>query len=306
MLFLRLYIVTLFALTTTIASAQDSILLRNKFQQDHESFFDLTLNMEGTTRSNGTDQETSNTLYVLFGFQTDTITESGKANVSFKIHEMDYENPLSTGTKPDLKKLMGFSDTMFHMTLDDRGNIIHAPNLGKQDQLKEQIPWMVFPEGQLSIDGTWSQQRNVPITGANKPIIANTTYTLDSITEEDGKQIAVIQYQTKISEKDIEVNPFVDQPGGSNLVLKFTFKNYSYDGEGTVRFDIENGHILTKEEKGISVQEMESDLSMDGADFPSNVVNSLTLTTKAVYSDTKPTQSETQSEPSESSNESDS
>lgn len=287
--FLRLYIIALFALTTTIASAENTYILRNTFQQDHESFFAVTMDMEGTKRSEGTEQEVSNSMYTLFGFQTDSITESRKANISFKIYQMDYDNPLASGTKPDMMKILGLSNKSMHLTLDDRGSVIHAPNLGKQTQLTEQIPWLVCPDDKIAIGGTWNHKRQVPMTGASKPIIAYTTYTLDSVSEEDGTSIAVITYQTEIDEKDVEVNPFSNQPpGGANLVLKFTFKNYSYSGTGTIRFDMNEGHILSKEEKGTSVQEMESDLSMDGAAFPSNVVNALTLTTKAVYSETKP------------------
>jgi hypothetical protein len=295
--------IALFVFLSSIATAQDTHLLRNKFQMDHETFFDVTLGMEGTSRSEGTERETSNTTYVLFGFKTDTVTESGKANISFKIYDMDYENPLTTGTKPDMKKLLGLSDKTLQMTLDDRGGVVHSPNLGKGNQLTEQIPWLVCPEKAVAIGDSWEQQREVPLTGASKPIVAKTNYTLASVGDEDGKKIAVITYETKIDEKDIEVNPFANQPaGGANLVLKFKFKNYNYSGKGTIRFDLDGGHILSKDETGTMVQEQESDMSMDGASFPSHVTNAYTLTTKAVYSDTKPTKPE----PSESSDESES
>lgn len=294
-------LVLLLTFIISYSNAQDSILLRNKFPEGKEIFFKATLGSEGVTRSEGSEREMSNVMRVLFGFQTETVTESGKANLSMKIHEMEIENPLdSTGTKPDIKKILGLSNAPMRMTLDSQGNVIHAPVVGSkpgsnQSQLTEQIPWLYCPEQEIKVGDSWTQQRTVPLSGASKPIIAYTTYTLDSISEDNGKRIAIIKTVTDINEKDVVVDPFANQPtGGATLVFKFTFKNYNYHGAGTIHFDLDEGHIITKDEEGTSVQERESDLSMDGAEFPSNVVNAFQLSTKAEYLDTMPEKAETE------------
>lgn len=295
MSFLRLYILSVLALVTSYSFAQESILLRNKFVEGKEVFFKAALGSEGVTRSGGSENEVSNTMHVLFGFQTETITDSGKANLTMRIHQMDIENPIqTTGTKPDMKKILGLSDAPMRMTLDTLGRVVHAPALGSkansnQPELTEQTPWLHCPEKEIKVGESWQQQRTVPLTGASKPVIAYTTYTLDSITEKDGKSIAVIKTLTDINEKDVVVDPFANQPaGGATLVFKITYKNYNFRGTGTIHFDLNEGHIMAKDEEGTMVQDIESDLSMDGAEFPSSIVHAFQLTTKAEYSDTKP------------------
>ncbi len=291
--------------------AQDTYLLRNQFKQGKEVYYKAALGSEGVTRAAGAERETANTIHVLMAFHTDTVTESGKANLSMKILDLDMENPLSTsGTKPNLKKLLGLGDTPLRLTLDPLGRVIHSPSLSGNvngpgsgaNQLTEQIPWLFCPEEEVKSGDSWHQSREVPMTGASKPIIANTTYTLDSVEEEEGKTIAVIKTVTEISEKDIEVDPFKNQQAGANLVFNFTFKNYDLRTEGTIRFNMDDGHIISKEEEGTMVQEMETDMNIDGADFPSNVVNSFALTTVAEYMESLPEQEEKASTP-DSSNE---
>ena len=281
------------------ADADDTYLLRNKFEEGRVCYFQALLGQDGVTRAQGAERETVNNIYVLFEFKTDTVTESEKANVTMNVLEMYMQNPLvSSGTKPDLKKMLGLGNSALRMTLDSLGTVIHAPKLGGdasgagsgQGQLTEQIPWLYCPEGEVKIGDTWNQSREVPLTGASKPVIAHTTYTLTDVEVKDGKRIAVIQTLSEINEKDVKVNPFENQPVQANLVFSFTFKNYDLHNEGTIYFDLDAGHIISKDEEGTSVQEMESDISIDQAAFPANIVNSFKLTTKAEYFENRPEQ----------------
>ena len=273
--------------------------LRNKFTEGQTSYLSLEMVSNGVTHMGTLDNKINNAMEIVFSFLTQKIDPPDQVTLQMGIEKMKTKGDVpGMGKDQDLRELIGLKDVKLSLKTNALGEIVEPPSVPNAagmsmmntgvDKMTEQMPWIKFPSKAISLGEHWLQTRNVPLAGASKPIIANTTYTLSEVVKEGDEQVAVITTETTIHEQDILMDPAAAGQKLGNVKLKFTFKQYNYNGKGEYRFNLDQGHILSTKEDADMILEIASDLDVSGAAFPSTFTHQLHLATRGTYSNENP------------------
>jgi len=192
----------------------------------------------------------------------------------------------------DLIATLGLKDQKTQIQADSIGNVKELTEKTKADvssqKITRQMPYMKFPEQPVSPGFIWHETRQIPYSAASKAMIAQTTYTLEKIVEEDGQPIAVIQTDMRVHETDIPVDSSQQSGENVNFVVKFIYKEFLIEGKGEIRFNVSKGRILSILDTQKLLIVMQGNADVNKASFAQDVQQQVVQETTATFSDVSP------------------
>ncbi len=256
--------------------ADDAQLLRNKFTEGKTAYLIMDTTVESVTTQDEKQFPMTHGMKTVMSYTVTTINKQDIATVKIGIEELKTTGRSAT----DLKKLMKIEDEKITLKISQTGEVLETSPPPSMPQAPTSFgsatppknPWLKLPEQPVEIGATWVDEQTVPTAGASKPIIAHTTYTLKNLTEQNGNQTAELDTFTQIRAKNVKVNPAGENPSGVNMVINYTFKEFSADTKGTMKFNIDLGRIESYHTKSEMLMDLSGETNIDEQVFPSKFV----------------------------------
>lgn len=291
-----------FALTDlTPAQAQNAektFQMRNRFEAGKTIYLDMANTSKGTIVTKTKDAPAKNPinslLKTVISYKTLTVDQNQSADIEIGFDQLIQSGETLGNATRDLSESLGLKDRTIQFRIDPLGNIQEKSeqSQGKLDHsltsYTRQSPYLKLPEQAVPIGFSWNESRQIPFSSAAKPLIAHTTYTLDSVVEEDGQTIAVIKTDSSVHETDIPVDSSAKNGKNVNVVIKYVFKEYSIAGKGEIRFSVSKGRVLSTHDQQQVRISMQGSTDVDKSSFEQDVKQEFSQETKAVFSETSP------------------
>jgi hypothetical protein len=155
------------------------------------------------------------------------------------------------------------------------GGLMQSGSFLNPGDLGSQLRGVVFPaDGTAKVGEEWTSTSTIPLPGLDQSLSVNTTSKLVSVTPENGTQVAVIEYTTKVPmDLNLDLGPLLsamlgsqgaDTSGGS-LVFKITTSG-SVTFSGKAKVDLKTGQTLQSDANG-SIDE-----TLEVTDAPESMV----------------------------------
>jgi len=154
-----------------------------------------------------------------------------------------------------------------------------------------QSPYLTLPSEAVALGFIWKERKQVPMVGATRPIVSDSTYTLERIEERDGEKIAVIQSETTIGVKSLPIDSSSPTQEGHSVVIRYLLKEYKTHGTGTIEFNIDRGQIVHFKTVQQAIRHNVGSTEINKASFEGDVIQKFTQTNEGTYSTTPPTES---------------
>ncbi len=270
--------------------------LKNIFTAGETIYVDMSTQTDGvmTTKKNEESSQVPihSRLHTIVSYKTLDVAEWSTLEIGF--HQMIIAGEMLGKATQDLVETLGLGDRKVQIKVDSKGTVQEIPESGDKSPhdptkaVTRQMPYLKFPPQPIPVGTVWTDSRRVPITGAAKTMIANTTYTLNKVIDENGQKIAVILSEMRIHEMDIPVESSSSSQKNVNVVVKFTYKEYSLSGKGEIRFSLDRGRILSVQDSQDSLISMLGDTDVNKASFPQDVIQKFTQVLHAEFSDQLP------------------
>lgn len=274
--------------------------LRNQFHADQTVYLDLTTTTQGvaTTKTSSKPAQTpiNSKLKTILSYKTTHVDADQQADIEMSFHRMVMSGEMLGGATQDLLVHLGLKDKIIRLQASPKGKINEVS--GKSDKtgglndsaqtFTRQIPYLQFPDQPIPLGAQWKESRQVPYSSAAKPLIAYTTYELEKVVEEEGEKIAVIKTEMHIRETDIPVDSSAQTGDLTNVIIKFTYKEFTMAGRGEIRFSLDRGRVLTARNTQNVTIHMEGSTDINKSSFAQDIVQNYVQQSMAAFTEESP------------------
>lgn len=314
---LLIAIVWLAGTPLTFAEKTDGkVLLQNKFKEGETVYLSMQATAKGSLQMSKNDGQPStgpidDAIDTVASFKTTAAGESGWASILVRFERLVMSSAGFGGQSQDLLKRLKLDQETATFQIDRAGDMKlpdsdQAGGSMLNDTIRSttrQSPYLTLPPAAVAVGTTWTEKKQVPFVGVARPIIANSTYTLDGITERNGEKIATIKSETTIHSMNIPIDSITPgQTKSQSIVIRYLLKEYTSTGNGTIEFSLDRGQILSFKTVQQIVRHMAGDSDIDKATFKGDSIQKFTQTTEGAYSTEKPVFEEKKPEGESSSN----
>jgi len=280
--------------------APETYQLQNKFKSGQTIYLDLSTTAKGVVTDNSSEKPAQSPMDYKMGavssFLTKSINKDQWANLEIGFHQLVISGSTMGSATMDLAEKLGLNERKINIQVSLTGDVKEQDNPSVKStpmdnsvkSITRQMPYLKFPANAIPIGHTWHETKQIPLTGASKPVISYSTYTLDKIIERDGEKIAVISKKTIVNQKDIPVDSNSSSQKNVNLVIKFVYKEYSINGQGIINFSIDQGRILSVKDTQKTILSMQGNTNIDKASFEQNTTQEFVQQISASFTETNP------------------
>ncbi|MBN2329893.1 MAG: hypothetical protein JXR73_22325 [Candidatus Omnitrophica bacterium] len=287
-------------LTVWCQEEEKTFDLRNQFHSGQTVYLDLKTTTQGvaTTKTSSKPAQTpiNSELESVISYKTAGIGADQQALIEIAFHRMMMSGEMLGGTTQDLLDNLGLTEKIIRLKASPKGKIEEAA--GEADKrgglndsaqsFTRQLPYLQFPDQPVALGAQWKESRRVPYSTAAKPLIAYTTYELDKVIEENGENIAVIKTDMHIHETDIPIDSSSQTGDLTNVIIKFTYKEFTMAGRGEIRFSLDKGRVLSAQNTQNVTIHMEGSTDINKSSFLQDVVQSYVQQSLATFSEESP------------------
>lgn len=281
---LSIFLLFLLVATGTVQAQDEKYLLRNQFKQGSTASLIYNVTNTGVTTMNAMQFPIESSLSLIMQYQTVKV-DNDVATIVAGIKKMLMNDPNIGGEKDvDLADQWGLDENQITIKINPLGKIIEAEDAPVSQSMQmqgmanagqsytQQNPFLLVPEEAIPIGYSWTEERPITFTAASKEMIVYTTYTLESVKEENGEQIAVIHTESTSFNEDVHVDPGASGQQMGLVKLQFTFKEYSTHGTGQIFFNLDQGRIERLENESDMVIDLSGKTSVHDAEQPTQFV----------------------------------
>lgn len=282
------------------ASAQE-YTLKNKFEEGEVKYLNSIVIMDGQTKMGDATLPLNSTTDMGMIFRTKSVSAENVATIEMEIEKFLMENAMFGNTKIDALKMLNIGEQKIEVQVNSSGESTGTEDFSKLgianlgDQTKNtsmQMPWPKLPKEPVNVGDTWFEEQVVQLGESSKPIIKSITYTLSEINEQDGDRIAMITTKSMINAENVQMTKEVPQPGAaqSSVDFNYTFREYIGDGNGTMKFNIDEGELISVSETIDMTIDMGGEANVNQAGFPSNYRMEYEVKTESQFLDEVPSE----------------
>ncbi len=297
-------LILLLPLSLTAEESTDAYQLLNKFKSGRTIYLDLSTNAKGVITDNSNDKPAQSPMDyqmdAVASYTTQSISDNQWANLEIGFDQLLISGSSMGSATMDMAEQLGLNERKIKVQVSPAGDVKEqtaptgktSPMDNSVKTITRQMPYLKFPQNAIPIGYSWHESKQIPLTGASKPIISHSTYTLDKIIEQDGEKIAIISTNTSVNEKDIPIDSNSSPQKNVNLVIKFIYQEYSINGNGIIQFSIDQGRILSVKDTQKTILSMQGSTDIDKASFKQNSKQEFVQEISAAFTETNPSTDE--------------
>ncbi len=269
----------------------EKFLLCNQFEKGESAYMITSGNIETQTNMGAMKVPVKMDMQMLSTVKVLDVNESNVATYELKIDEAQTEMDMAGRKRTmDMKKMMGDQLKPMVMKVNAKGELVDEessetsflPNQAMQGLHMGNLQQNVmrsFPEKEVQIGDSWSDDKAIELPGMSKSLNMSSTRTLESVKVVNGEKIATISNEYDMSGDNLQIDPkSLGSMGGGAATQNIDVKSYQVKGKETYQFNIDQGRTISLNVFQTDTIKMEANDQMISAKSERN------LSTKVVYS----------------------